>query len=148
MSKIMTTHTMSYISRLNKDTGEIKYRKSDYRNKENWITPSAIDVDLIKQLTESKCESERYSSELEGEVETLRNIPEFISMWKEMKAKLDKGVVALDTYMWIYDSHIDSWYYTLKEREDTYCEQCGDSDGLEWDGTVEELKQIVERYLV
>ena len=49
-----------------------------------------------------------------------------------------------DSSFCIYESHLgDGYYLTETELEDTYCETCGDSDTLVFEGYLFELEQQV-----
>lgn len=49
-----------------------------------------------------------------------------------------------DSSFCIYESHLgDGYYLTETELEDTYCETCGDSDTLVFEGFLWELEDVV-----
>ena len=140
-NEIIEVGVPNYIIRIDKKSGKCEYRKSDYSNKNNWIEPT--DEKVIKSLAEYLKDVEEWFEEEKAENEELRNIPQFLSVWRDVK---DSNK---NTKIFIYDSHMGGWYHTLEyaDYDDLYCEQCGDSDNLEWSGTINELKRVVECYI-
>lgn len=48
-----------------------------------------------------------------------------------------------DSSFCIYESHLGGYYLSEEELEDTYCETCGDSDTLVFEGFLWELEDVV-----
>lgn len=124
------------------ENGKVMYRESGYKNKNNWIM--STDVELIQGVVEYIRFLEETISDLQEENELLNNMREYINIWETFKE------CGYESKIYIYDSHMSGGWYATEEPQDyeyLYCETCGDSDTLVWSGTVGELYDLVRDYV-
>lgn len=123
------------------DSGAVFYREGTWVNRDNWmpVTDSELITDLVERISDAEDSVNYYSSEMHE----LESIPNFLVIYREL---VGYGI-ELSTEVFIHDSHMGGWYYTLSDMEHERCEQCGDSDYNVWNGTMEEIYHKIEGYL-
>ena len=132
--------TLKHITSI--ENGKVRYRKSEYKNRNNWIMPT--DVELIEDMVEYIKILEETIDDLQEENYLLHNMREYINIWETFKE------CDCETKIYIYDSHMSGGWYATDEPQDyeyLYCETCGDSDSLIWSGTAGELYDLVRDYI-